>query len=389
MNKPVCLVKKRPIKIPQQAAASLLQIAFILCATLAACNTHAHLSGITDTAIEITQSSVRVIFTTPEDNLKELPVAAPDIPHAIMQGLALTSSQGECLPRLLKQQSLSSLQSLQFWIDYQCPQPMTSLELNYQLFATNDATHENFVRVRMAGRNQSITLSQQNTTLSLPVEQLLKQWNAPLAATPGEDDINAEPESINPSYFKLGTLHILTGFDHLLFLLALFALPLRWKSLLLIITGFTVAHSITLSLAALHIFSLPPAFTEWMIALSIVVTAVENILQVRAQPASVDARSWYSHRLRFRWLITFGFGLLHGFGFSYLLQEIGLGENAVSSLLLFNLGVEAGQLIVLAALSPLLYWLFRSHSQRRGSLFMSAMAAAAGIFWLVERSGMF
>lgn len=371
------------------AATLLLQLAFVYFTALAVSNAHAHLSGITDTSIEITQSSVRVIFTTPEDNLKELSVAAPDIPPAIMQGLALTTPQGKCLPRLLKQQPLPSLQSLQFWLDYQCPQPIASLEINYQLFAIKDAAHENFVRVRMAGHTQSITLSQQKTTLSLPVEQLLKQWNASLATIPGEEDANAEPESINPSYFKLGTMHILTGFDHLLFLLALFALPLRWKSLLLIITGFTVAHSITLSLAALHIFSLPAAFTEWMIALSIVVTAVENILHVRAQPASVDARSWYSHRLRFRWLITFGFGLLHGFGFSYLLQEIGLGENAVSSLLLFNLGVEAGQLIVLAALSPLLYWLFRSHSQRRGSLFMSAMAAAAGIFWLLERSGMF
>lgn len=366
-----------------------LHILFVIGALLGAGSSWAHLSGITDTAIEVTQSSVRVIFTTPEDNLQELPVAGSDIPQAIMQGLALTTPQGECLPRLLKQQPLPALQSLQFWLDYQCPQPIISLALNYQLFAAKDATHENFVRVRMAGHSQSITLSQQKTTLSLPVEQLLQQWNASLAPTPGEEDINAEPESINPSYFKLGTLHILTGFDHLLFLLALFALPLRWKSLLLIITGFTVAHSITLSLAALHIFSLPPAFTEWMIALSIVVTAVENILQVRAQPAGMDTRSWYSHRLRFRWLMTFGFGLLHGFGFSYLLQEIGLGENAVSSLLLFNLGVEAGQTIVLAALSPLLYWLFRSHLQRRGSLFMSAMAAAAGVFWLLERSGIF
>ena len=135
------------------------------------------------------------------------------------------------------------------------------------------------------------------------------------------------------SFFPLGIEHILTGYDHLLFLLALMLRGGGLWSLLKIITAFTIAHSITLALAALDVIVLPGALVESVIALSIAYVALENLL-----PRYAASR---------RWTVSFVFGLVHGFGFSSVLREIGLPkENLLLSLLNFNLGVEAGQLTV-------------------------------------------
>ena len=143
------------------------------------------------------------------------------------------------------------------------------------------------------------------------------------------------------SFFPLGVEHILIGYDHLLFLLMLILRGGDLIQLLKIITGFTVAHSITLALAALDVVAIPSIVVESVIALSIAYVAAENLF-----PKFAASR---------RWTVSFIFGLVHGFGFSSVLREIGLPkENLLLSLLNFNLGVEAGQAAIVLLLIPIL-----------------------------------
>jgi hydrogenase/urease accessory protein HupE len=144
-----------------------------------------------------------------------------------------------------------------------------------------------------------------------------------------------------PAYFRLGVEHILTGVDHLMFVLGLLLLVgVRWR-LLQAVTAFTIAHSLTLGASALGLVQAPSAVIEALVALSIVFVAAE-LVRLRAGQAALTAR--------LPWLIAFIFGLLHGFAFAGALAEVGLPKDAIPlSLLLFNLGVEAGQLIFVGA----------------------------------------
>ncbi len=172
-------------------------------------------------------------------------------------------------------------------------------------------------------------------------------------------------------FFALGVEHIWTGYDHLLFLFAvLLAGGGLWR-LAAIVTSFTVAHSITLGAAATGLVHLPVAPVEAVIALSIVYVAVENILERGA-----DRRA----------LVTFAFGLIHGFGFASVLAETALpaGE-VVVPLLAFNLGVEAGQLAVLLAVVPVLAVMQRGPRAHAVKVALSAVIALCGAAWAFER----
>jgi len=173
-----------------------------------------------------------------------------------------------------------------------------------------------------------------------------------------------------------GFFHILQGTDHLLFLLCLVIPFRRLRALVLVVTSFTVAHSITLIASACGLgpdaLWFPPLI-ETLIALSIVYMALENIV---------------APQLRRRWLITFAFGLVHGFGFSFALSQTlqFAGAHLLTSLLAFNLGVELGQLAVLGLLVPLLDLLFKaSKAERMGTIVLSAIVAHTGWHWLIER----
>jgi len=175
------------------------------------------------------------------------------------------------------------------------------------------------------------------------------------------------------SFFALGIEHILTGYDHLLFLLALMLRGGGLWSLLKIITAFTIAHSITLALAALDVVVLPGALVESVIALSIAYVALENLL-----PRYAVSR---------RWAVSFLFGLVHGFGFSSVLREIGLPkENLLLSLLNFNLGVEAGQLTVVLLVVPVLMRLKSRSWEPRMVATVSGVILAVGLVLFVERA---
>ena len=177
-------------------------------------------------------------------------------------------------------------------------------------------------------------------------------------------------------FVKLGFEHILDGTDHLLFLLCL-VIPLRRiKPLVAVITSFTVAHSITLFASAYNFAPdalwFPPLI-ETLIAASIVYMALENIAGAKIQR---------------RWLITFGFGLVHGFGFSFALRQTlqFAGSHLLTSLFSFNVGVELGQLLVLAITIPALILLFRYVvDERMGTIILSALVAHTAWHWLTDR----
>jgi len=175
------------------------------------------------------------------------------------------------------------------------------------------------------------------------------------------------------SFFPLGIAHILTGYDHLLFLLALVLRGGNVWSLLKIVTAFTIAHSITLALAALDIVTLPSRLVEATIALSIAYVAAENLF----------LRSAVSHR----WAVSFLFGLVHGFGFSSVLRELGLPrEGLVWSLLNFNLGVETGQAIAILIAMPVLIWIRRARWEARAIAALSAVVLVVGLGLFVDRA---
>ena len=155
--------------------------------------------------------------------------------------------------------------------------------------------------------------------------------------------VQATPDAseVAATYLRLGIEHILFGFDHLLFVLALVILVRGWRRVVATVTAFTVAHSLTLAAATLGLVSVPGPPIEAAIALSIVLVAVEIVNARRGTP---------SLAARWPWLVAFCFGLLHGFGFAGALAEIGLPHHAIPiALLFFNLGVEIGQLAFVAA----------------------------------------
>jgi hydrogenase/urease accessory protein HupE len=175
-------------------------------------------------------------------------------------------------------------------------------------------------------------------------------------------------------FLLIGVEHILLGFDHLAFLFALLIAGGTLREAVKIITSFTVAHSITLALATLELMAIPASVVEPLIAASIIYVGIENILR---------------HKIERRWLLTFAFGLVHGFGFASALRELGVGAgvNAVAPLLSFNLGVEVGQIAVAALVLPVI-WKLRRHPRFvvRYVPACSILVALAGGYWLIERT---
>jgi hypothetical protein len=250
-----------------------------------------------------------------------------------------------------------------------CPHAPQELQASYRLLFDADPQHRGLFRLEAGSATRTAIFSPEAPTQLFPL---------------------AEPGRFRQfiDYLKHGVWHIWIGFDHILFLLALL-LPAvltwsesRWQpaaharsalwEVLRVVTAFTAAHSITLTLAALGVVSLPSRWVESAIAASVVFAALNNIFPV--------VRG-------LRWLIAFFFGLIHGFGFASVLSDLGLPQGALLPALLgFNLGVEIGQLVIVAAFLPLAWLLRRSRFYRR-LIFTGGSAAviALATLWLVER----
>jgi hypothetical protein len=251
-----------------------------------------------------------------------------------------------------------------------CAADTGDLRVNYRLLFDLDALHRGLLRLDLDGLTHTTVLSPQSLEQNFSAAGVsrLSQF---------------------AHFFVQGVWHIWIGFDHILFLLALL-LPVvlvreqgQWRGVgtfrqavhevLWVVTSFTVAHSITLSLAALEVVSLPSRFVESAIALSVVLAAANNLKPM------VGER---------RWLVAFGFGLIHGFGFASVLTELGLPQaTLVLSLVGFNLGVEAGQLAIVVLFLPTVYALRNTVFYRR-RVFVGGSILALGIalLWFAERA---
>ncbi len=222
------------------------------------------------------------------------------------------------------------------------------------------------------------------------IQQLQEQYGRP---RPSDDADQQTPEEIEAAraaaepptlfeaawqYLGLGYVHILPkGLDHILFVLGLFFASTRLRPLLLQVTTFTVAHSVTLALAVLGLIAVPTIWVEFLIAASIAFVAIENMFFDRLTP-------W-------RPFVVFGFGLLHGLGFAGVLQSIGMPQGQfITGLVTFNVGVEFGQLTVILAAWALVHWFYNKPWYRqRIAIPVSIGIAAVALFWAVQRFPLF
>jgi hydrogenase/urease accessory protein HupE len=187
----------------------------------------------------------------------------------------------------------------------------------------------------------------------------------------------ASTQSRFVEFLLLGIRHIVTGYDHLLFLLGLLVVCRTPRSALLLITCFTIAHSLTLALSTFGLVDLPSRFVEATIAASILYVGIENLIQ------RDGALPW-------RWVLAFAFGLIHGLGFATVLHDLGVSKSGVAALVplvAFNSGVEVGQLAIAAMVLPILWRLEQRRAfVRVGIPACSVLVAVAGAYWLLERT---
>jgi hypothetical protein len=302
----------------------------------------------------------------------ELRVRESAVVHYALEHLALRAGEATCVARpnamRVVQHSDGAYAVLDFALD--CP-AVGAQTLDYRLFFALDPSHRGLLRVDAPTGTETSVLSPEQP------QHLL----------------NAAPASgwqQFASYWKEGVWHIWIGFDHILFLLALLLPAVLWwengrwrpamalRTVLLetagIVTAFTLAHSLTLTLAVLGVVDLPSRLVETVVALTIVLAALNNLFPL------VTTR---------RWSLAFGLGLIHGFGFASALRDLGLPSNALALALAlagFNLGVETGQLAIVAAVLPLAFALRQTWLYRRLALPVgSAAVALLALVWCLER----
>jgi hypothetical protein len=300
---------------------------------------------------------------------------ADDITRYATTHLAVTGSDKSCPlssagPLMLDKHSDGTYAVLS--LAAKCENLEKGLKVRYSLLFDVDPTHRGLVQWIAPGAlgSQALVFSTDSAEQSL-------QLNAPSAW-----------ETLR-QYIVEGIWHIWIGFDHILFLLSLL-LPAvlvrfkeRWEAasslrrslieVLKVVTAFTLAHSITLSLAALHVISLPSRLVESTIALSIIVAALNNLR------GTIERR---------RWVLAFAFGLIHGFGFASVLADLGLPQGAlVLALVGFNVGVEVGQMAIVVVFVPIAFWLRATRFYRRGVLTVgSILVALIAAYWFVQRA---
>jgi hypothetical protein len=364
-----------------------------------------HVAGITDTSIKVNTNNIDIIYTLPVGNINELTDKQRSyVENTVIQGFLVAnkidSQTNSCSGQLISKHSLKNIQSEQFYIRYTCDEKLDNLLISYLLFFSKDETHKNHVRLSIAGRSQSFIYSSSKKNHILPVKKLLAEWRVTLnsndkSTTSTVLEQNKNNENVtsiselllqSTHYFLIGAEHILLGYDHVLFLIGLLLLPLTFRSIIIIATSFTLAHSVTLALSVLEIFTLPAPYVEVIIALSIVYIAIDNIRVLKRNQISFASQNKALVPWKKRSFITFLFGLLHGFGFSYVLKEIGLGDHVVGSLLFFNLGVELGQLLIIAISFPILVYVFRKKWGVKFAITASVLVGLMGFFWLIERA---
>jgi hypothetical protein len=295
-----------------------------------------------------------------------------EIDSYAMARLALSNAGATCpakvMDHLIDDHTDGAYAVLRFRAE--CPGALESLQARYSLFFDIDPQHKGLLRLEYQGSSSTAVFSPDKASQQFAL---------------------SKPSRMGQflDYGREGVWHIWIGFDHILFLLSLllpavvFRKEEAWQavgafrsailSVLKIVTAFTIAHSITLSLATLGIISLPSRLVESTIAASVVIAALNNVFPL------------FRER---RWAMAFAFGLIHGFGFASVLTDLGLPKDTlILALVGFNLGVEAGQLAIVAVFLPIAFFIRRTLFYRRVVLIGgSLLIAAIALVWLIERA---
>jgi HupE / UreJ protein len=302
----------------------------------------------------------------------ELRAVQPQLIRYLTEHLTMGTRTHACALNFSAMQVNDRVDGSYAWLPFEakCPATITDLSIGYSLMQGIDPSHRGLLTLTAGAITQTGVLGGEKGNESFSL-------------------FTPSPWRAFVEYFQAGVWHILSGIDHLLFLLSLLlpAVLLRrsgqWEpvvearpaliSVLKVVTAFTLAHSVTLTLAALDIVRIPSRLTESVIAASIIIAALNNIF-----PIVTESRA----------RIAFAFGLLHGFGFASVLSDMGLPHGArVISLLAFNVGIETGQMAVVLAVMPIIYWLRSGAFYRRAVMpWGSAAIAGLALVWLVQRA---
>lgn len=287
---------------------------------------------------------------------EEREAAKPEVAALIAKELELTLNNQNVKPFAIENVTFDAQNNAHLLFHYQ--PAATSLKMQLLFLNKLPDGHKQVVTIKDAtGKNLSEKmLTQQDNVIELNL-------------TAGESS------SMFKDFFVLGVEHILTGYDHLLFLFALLIVTHRFWSAFGIITFFTIAHSITLAIAGMNLVTIPSTIVEPLIAASIVYVGIENLIV--KEPKG-------------RKYLTFAFGLIHGFGFAAVLQEMNITSiesGILVPLFSFNLGVETGQLIVTTIALPIIWWLHTKPLIEKYFVpVCSTIVCLAGSFWLIERT---
>ena len=236
-------------------------------------------------------------------------------------------------------------------LTYHWPQPINQLQLNYELFVPGINTARCLVQVSRGSQLDNLVLTPSNNNVALIDAPIIQQIN---------------------SFVGLGVEHIWTGYDHILFLISLLMLGGELRYVLKVVTAFSISHAFAITLAVLNIVSVPSRWVEIAIALSIAYIAAENIWRKEAKA---------------RWQLAFGFGLIHGLGFSGALQELELPQsNLFTSLASFCVGIEIGQFAIVLGVYVVLWFLRKSVWDLKVRQLVSAGVIVMSLIWFWERA---
>ncbi len=320
----------------------------------------AHEGGTTGYAtVSVSGQSVRYALSVPAEGLGDTARDLREFASAVARHVAIDADGAACsgVPTETRPPSAGRA-SIEVVVLYACAAPIRNLSIRDGIDAVLGVDHHTIADVQWPGGARQVLFEKGQRVASFAMTGNA----APDRAAPGQFVF----------YLGLGVEHILGGIDHLLFLLALLALSRGLWQTMTIVTAFTVAHSITLSLAALGLVHMPARIVEPLIAASIVWVAVENLLA----PSGIGRR----------WMIAAIFGLIHGLGFASALTELDLSRDVlVRALVGFNVGVELGQIAFVIVVMPPLAWASQPGRLPRLPQILSILVAAAGAVWLVQR----
>jgi hypothetical protein len=366
----------------------MVRVVLLVSLLLLTASSNAHIAGATYTSVWVAQDGVLLEYTVPADSLMELN-ALPGEParlgppryyaRNIVDGFTLTNNGTPCTATVIGQRTLEAIGSYQYTLQYRCETVPQALAIEYRVFAAPPESHENFVDIHIGELKLDRVLSGRQPRLDIGVEALGARDRISIPASL-PDTAAATPGLLH--FLKLGFEHILAGPDHIVFLLTLLVVAMARRELLLLVTVFTLAHSVTLALAGLDLVAVDVRVAEMLIALSITYVAIENVVHLYRSNRAAPSRTAIIRRR----ITVFVFGLVHGFGFSFVLKEIGLPREALlQSLLAFNVGIEGGQLLVIGSALPLVVLGWKALSYQRASVIASAVAGSIGVYWFLGR----